>query len=222
MGAFKSQQHRWAKGSIQTALKLLPRLLRARLPLRVKAEAVAHLTANVGYVMMVLLAVLVVPSIWVRAGHSPWLIAAVDLPLFTGSTLSVVAFYFVAQREVLGSWRGILRWVPFLMAVGIGLSINNARAVIEALAGRQSSFRRTPKYNLSSGENIAGRRYRVAINRDTWIELGLAVWFAVSISATIAAGLWAAVPFLLLFEVGYAYTAISTLMQASRRPAPAG
>jgi len=221
MGAFKSQQHRWAKGSIQTARKLLPRVLRAPLPLRVKAEAVAHLTANVGYLMMVLLALTVIPSVWLRATHSPWMIAVVDLPLFAGSTLSVVAFYVVAQREALGSWRGILRWVPFLMAVGIGLSINNARAVLEALAGRSSSFRRTPKYNLKSGEKLATRRYRVTINGDTWIELALAIWFAVGTSAIIAAGIWAAVPFLLLFEIGYAYTAISTLMQSSQRPAPA-
>jgi len=221
MGAFKSQQHRWAKGSIQTARKLLPRLLRAKLPLRVKAEAVAHLTANVGYLMMVLLALTVIPSVWLRATDSPWMIAAIDLPLFTGSTLSVVAFYFVAQREALGSWRGILRWVPFLMAVGIGLSINNSRAVLEALAGRPSSFRRTPKYNLKSGEKLATRRYRVTINGDTWIELALAVWFAIGTSAIIAAGIWAAVPFLLLFEIGFAYTSISTLMQSFQRTAPA-
>ncbi len=211
MGAFKSQQHRWAKGSIQTARKLLPSILRSNLPLAVKLESVAHLTANVGYVLMVLLALLVIPSVWLRAGTSPWLIAAIDLPLFTASTVSVLAFYSVARREALGSWRGILRWVPFLMAVGIGLSINNARAVIEALAGRASSFRRTPKYNLSSGDKLATRRYRITVNRDTWIELALAVWFTVGTSAAIAEGLWAAVPFLMLFEVGYAYTALSTL-----------
>jgi cellulose synthase/poly-beta-1,6-N-acetylglucosamine synthase-like glycosyltransferase len=217
MGAFKSQQHRWAKGSIQTARKLLPTILRSDLPLRVKAEATVHLTANVGYVMMVVLALLVIPSVWLRATVSPWLVAAVDLPLFAGSTISVVAFYFVAQREALGTWRGILRWVPFLMAVGVGLSINNGRAVMEALAGRQSSFRRTPKYNLASGERLATRRYRVTVNRDTWIELALAVWFTVGTTAIIAAGMWAAVPFLLLFQIGYAYTAISTLLQSSHR-----
>jgi hypothetical protein len=152
---------------------------------------------------------------------APWTIAAVDLPIFTMSTLSVVAFYLVAQREALGSWKGIGRWVPFLMAVGIGLSINNARAVLEALAGRQSPFRRTPKYNLSSGEKPARRRYRGTVNRDTWIELALALYFAVATTAAMSVGLWAAVPFLLLFEVGYAYTALSTLFQHPRLDAAA-
>jgi cellulose synthase/poly-beta-1,6-N-acetylglucosamine synthase-like glycosyltransferase len=217
MGAFKSQQHRWAKGSIQTARKLLPRILRSRLPLGVKLEAAVHLTANVGYVMMVLLALSVVPSVWLRGSHAPWIIAAVDLPLFTLSTLSVLAFYVVARLEASKRREPILRWVPFLMAVGIGLSINNARAVIEALAGRASAFRRTPKYNLATGDRLAARRYRGTINGDTWIELALAVYFAAGTAAAAAAGLWAAVPFLLLFEAGYAYTSVSTIVQALQR-----
>ena len=92
--------------------------------------------------------------------------------------------------------------------------------------GRKSGFRRTPKYNLAAGEKAATRRYRVRVNADTWVELSLAIYFAVATTATIRAGLWAAVPFLMLFEVGYAYTAISTLVQAMRRrartPSPAG
>ena len=220
MGAFKSQQHRWAKGSIQTAKKLLPRILRGPLPLRVKVESVVHLTANVGYLMMVLLALLVVPSMWLRRGVSAWTIAAFDLPVFTMSTLSVVAFYLVAQREALGSWRGIVRWTPFLMSIGIGLSINNARAVVEALLGRGSAFLRTPKYNLAVGERAAGRRYRARTSGDTWIELALTFHFAVAISVAAAMELWASIPFLLLFEIGYGYTAISTIVQTAQRDLP--
>jgi hypothetical protein len=218
MSAFKSQQHRWAKGSIQTARKLLPRILRSGLPLPVKIESVFHLTANVGYVLMVALALLVVPAVFLRREVSSWMIAAVDLPLFSLSTLSVAAFYFTAQRGTLGSPRRFLRWIPFLMAVGIGLSINNCRAVLEALFGHASEFRRTPKYNLPSRRALRHRRYRGRINGDTLIELVLALWFAVATGVAIARGLWAAVPFLLLFEVGYAYTSICALAQAARAP----
>jgi hypothetical protein len=214
MGAFKSQQHRWAKGSIQTARKLLPRIYRSALPWPVKLEATAHLTANIGYVLMVILALLVVPAVWLRVDLAPWTVALVDLPIFTLSSLSVAAFYWVARREARGSRRAILRWVPALMAIGIGLSINNARAVLEALAGKESSFRRTPKYNLGQHEPIARRRYRMTINRDTWIELAFAVYFAVATGAVISAGSWGAVPFLLLFEFGFAYMSISTIAQA--------
>jgi cellulose synthase/poly-beta-1,6-N-acetylglucosamine synthase-like glycosyltransferase len=217
VAAFKLQQHRWAKGSIQTGLKLLPRIWRSTLPFKVKTEATFHLSANVGYLLMVGLALLVVPSVWLRSAISPWTIVLVDLPIVLFSSMSVAAFYMVAQRETLGSWRGLGRWVPFLMALGIGLSINNSRAVIEALRGRTSPFHRTPKYNLRRGESVQTRRYRGAVNRDTWIELSLAVYFAGAVIAAAASGLWGSIPFLLLFEVGYAYTSLVALAQAARK-----
>ena len=216
MSAFKSQQHRWAKGSIQTARKLLPRILRSRLPRVVKLEATVHLTANIGYVLMVALALLVVPAVYLRADIAPWMIALVDLPIFTLSSLSVAAFYVVAQREARGRKIPVARWIPFLMAIGIGLSINNARAVFGALRGRPTEFRRTPKYNLRRGESVAARRYRGSINSDTWIELALTLWFAAAMLGAADAGLWGALPFLGLFLVGFGYTAGVTLLQASR------
>jgi cellulose synthase/poly-beta-1,6-N-acetylglucosamine synthase-like glycosyltransferase len=217
MGAFKSQQHRWAKGSIQTARKLLPRILRSSLPFRVKTETVFHLTANLGYVLMVLLALLMGPAVWLRQGFSPGLIVAVDLPLLVFSTVAVAAFYLVAEREAYGRLHRGGRWLPFLMAIGIGLSINNSRAVLEALRGHQSEFRRTPKYNLGHGESLGSRRYRITVNRDTWIESAFAVYFTLAVAAAALSGLWAAVPFLMLFQIGFVYTAGSTLLQASRR-----
>ncbi len=213
MSAFKSQQHRWAKGSIQTARKILPKLLRAPLPFKVKLEAVCHLTANLGYVLVLALAVLVIPSIWLRQGLPTGPFLWLDIPLFCLSSLSVAMFYLFAHQEAIGSWRGIFRWIPILMAVGIGLSINNARAVLEALLGHVSEFKRTPKYNLRKGESAFTRSYRIRINRDTWIESGLALYFTLGILATLAAGFWAPLPFLLLFSGGFTYMAGATLFQ---------
>jgi hypothetical protein len=213
MSAFKSQQHRWAKGSIQTAKKLLPSILRSDLSWKIKTEATFHLTANVGYVLMIALALLVGPAVWLRRAISPWLLAAVDLPLFTLSTISVATFYVAAHRAACRSVRGTMRSVPFLMAIGIGLSINNARAVIEAARGRASEFRRTPKYALTRRKDLRRRLYRGRRNRDTWLELALALYFAGVVVLALFTGLWAALPFLMLFLVGYLYTSASTLVQ---------
>jgi cellulose synthase/poly-beta-1,6-N-acetylglucosamine synthase-like glycosyltransferase len=221
MAAFKGQQHRWAKGSIQTARKLLPRILRSSLPARVKTEAAFHLTANLGYLLMVLLTLLVVPAVWMRREIAPWLIAAVDLPLFAFSSVSVAWFYAVAQRETSGTLRGIGRWIPFLMAVGIGLSVNNTRAILEALRGRPSAFRRTPKYNLGEGECLTARRYRGRVGRDVWIEGALGVYLTVAVVGAAVTDLWAAIPFLMLFQIGFLYTVTTTLLQARRAPARA-
>jgi hypothetical protein len=211
MGAFKSQQHRWAQGSAQTAVKLLPRILRSALPGRVKAESIFHLTANAGYVLMVALAILIGPAVWFRRGIGARELALIDLPLITTSLVSIAIFYLVSQREVYGRWRDAVRYLPVLMAVGVGISINNCRAVVSGLVGGETEFRRTPKYALAAegAAALATRKYRARRGIDTWIELGLGLYFAGLVIAALADGLWGAIPFLALFAGGFLYTAFS-------------
>ena len=122
MNAFKSQQHRWAKGSIQTCRKLLPRILRRDLPLGVKAEAFFHLTANFNYILMCVLSVLMFPSMVIRYNMGWYEMLLIDVPLFFAATFSFCNFYMVCQREIHTDWRARLKYLPFLMSVGIGLS----------------------------------------------------------------------------------------------------
>ena len=213
MGAFKSQQHRWAQGSAQTAVKLLPRILRSSLPARVKVESVFHLTANAGYVLMVALSLLIGPAVWYRRGSGAQELALVDLPLIALSLVSIAAFYLVSQREAYGSWLNAVRYLPVLMAVGVGISINNARAVISGLSGRETEFRRTPKYALAADgtEALATRKYRSRRGLDSWIELALGLYFAGLVLEALADGLWGAVPFLSLFAAGFLYTGIGAV-----------
>ena len=100
MNAFKSQQHRWAKGSIQTCRKLLPRILQSNQPFGVKAEAFFHLTANFNYVLMVLLSILMFPSMVIRYNMGWYEMLLIDVPLFFAATFSVGNFYMVCQREI--------------------------------------------------------------------------------------------------------------------------
>jgi cellulose synthase/poly-beta-1,6-N-acetylglucosamine synthase-like glycosyltransferase len=101
MNSFKSQQHRWAKGSIQTCRKLLPRILRANVPFGVKVEAFFHLSANFNYLLMSVLSVLMFPAMWVRYNMGWYEMLLIDVPLFCAATLSVSNFYIVCQRELL-------------------------------------------------------------------------------------------------------------------------
>src|SRR5215207_3303971 len=145
MNAFKSQQHRWAKGSVQTCRKLLPRILRSDLPFGTKAEAFFHLTANFNYPLMCILSILMFPSMVIRYNMGWYEMMLIDVPLFFAATFSFCNFYMVCQREIHKDWLARLKYVPFLMSVGIGLSINNTRAVLEALFNKHSDFARTPK-----------------------------------------------------------------------------
>src|SRR5437879_1744318 len=148
MNGFKSQQHRWTKGSIQTCKKLLPRICRSELPFAIKAEATGHLVSNFAYLLLACLCVLLHPS--TGGPQSGWFrTLLIDIPIFLTASVSVAVFYVCAQRELHPrTWMNQMLLLPFLLALGIGLSLNNARAFLEAIFTHKSDFTRTPKYGI--------------------------------------------------------------------------
>jgi len=215
MNAFKAQQARWAKGLMQTAKKILPRVLRADLPTGVKAEAFFHLTANISYPLMVILSTLLLPAMIVRF-YQGWLqMLLIDLPLFLASSCSISGFYLTAQRALYPkSWPRKIVYLPFVMAVGIGLSVRNAKAVLEALFGVHSEFARTPKYRIEGHSGTWRRKgYR---NRAGWmpyLEVALGLYFAATVYYSLQNENYFTAPFLLLFVWGYLYTGLMSLGQ---------
>ena len=219
MNAFKSQQHRWAKGSIQTARKLLPTILRSNLPFKVKQEAFFHLTNNMAYLMMVLLSLLMPLSMMVRFNHGLYSTLFLDLPFCITATASVCVFYVATQRELGLTWWGRLKYMPFLMSLGIGLAINNAKAVIEALLNQQSSFTRTPKTG-AEGKSLKVTVQKSYRGRRSWmpaVELGFGLYFSGALYFAIDAHIWTSVPFLVLFQVGFLYVGVMSLWQGRAR-----
>ena len=215
MNALKDQQHRWAKGSIQTCRKLLPTVLRAPLPFGVKLEAVFHLTGNFCHLLVALLSVLLVPAVVVRPELGWKASLFVDLPLFLTATLGVCVFYVAGIVEAEpATWRRRLKYVPAVLALGIGLSVNNARAVIEALAGRRSAFKRTPKLRVEKrADDWRLRRYRGSINLVPVLELGFALYFAAGAYYAASNSVFGPLPFILLFLSGFFYAAVTSLLQ---------
>ena len=214
MNAFKSQQHRWAKGSVQTCRKLLPTILRSNVPLGIKIEAFFHLTANFNYILMCILSVLIFPSMVIRYNMGWYEMLLIDVPLFFAATFSFCNFYTVCQREIHPDWRARLKYVPFLMSVGIGLSINNARAVIEALLNQESEFARTPKYHIeANADEWVGKKYRQSVAVQPLIELALGLYFTATVFYALANGIYGTLPFLVLFQVGFLYTGLLSVVQ---------
>src|SRR4029077_1499665 len=141
MTAFKTQQARWAKGLIQTGKKILPRVLKSDAPRHTKIEAWYHLTANLSYPLMIVLSVLLLPAMIIRFYQGWFQMLYIALPLFLAPTFSISSIYLLSQREVFQkTWPRALLYLPFLMALGIGLTITNTKAVLEALVGQQSAF----------------------------------------------------------------------------------
>src|SRR5687768_7486306 len=214
MNSFKSQQHRWAKGSIQTCLKLMPRILRSNLPVGVKAEAFFHLSANFNYLLMSVLSVLLGPSMAIRYRMGLYEMLLIDVPLFFAATASVANFYMVCQRELHADWVRRLKYLPFLMSVGIGLMVNNTRAVFEALFNQQSEFARTPKYRIEGRtDEWIGKKYRQIFIVQPMIELGLGLYFTATIFYALANGIYGTIPFLVLFQIGFLYMGLLSIIQ---------
>ena len=215
MTAFKTQQARWAKGLIQTGKKILPRVLRSDATLHTKIEAWYHLTANLSYPLMIMLSVLMLPAMIIRFYQGWFQMLFIDLPLFMVSTFSISSFYLVSQRELFPKrWPRALLFLPFLMALGIGLTITNTKAVIEALIGKESPFARTPKYHVESKKDkVRSAKYRKRLGWVPWLELVIGAYFALTITYAVQNENYVTVPFLLLFVVGYWYTGLMSLLQ---------
>ncbi|HUU34215.1 MAG TPA: cellulose synthase family protein [Vicinamibacterales bacterium] len=215
MNAFKSQQHRWAKGSIQTFLKLMPQILQSDQPVHVKTEAFFHLSANFNYPLMCVLSALMVPSMVIRYNMGWYEMLLIDVPLFLAATASVANFYMVCQRELYpDTWTERLKYLPILMSVGIGLAVNNTRAVFEAIFHKPSEFKRTPKYRIEGGSGEwMGKNYRQAVAIQPIIELSLGLYFTGTLFYALANGIYGSVPFLMLFQVGFLYTGLLSIVQ---------
>ena len=226
MISFKQQAHRWTKGSVQTCIKLLPGILRSKhLPWRIKTEAAYHLTNTFVYPMMVLLTLLMYPTFFNYfapfKAHT-WGHYIFSFSLFVLATCSASTFFVFGQRELFGreaGWRSLV-YLPVLMALGVGISLNNTKAVLEAIWSairRQTSeFVRTPKYGVTSSASATGFRaaqvftlHRLAL---PIIEIAFGLYMATCIWISLWYGFGrGSVPFLVIFAGGYFYVGFSSL-----------
>ena len=226
INSFKSQQHRWTKGSIQTAKKLLPKLLKSDLPWGIKREAFFHLTSPLVYLYVTLLALLFYPAIYANLnalGNIKLVGIVLGMTFFALGTVSGGVFYIVSQQVQKRSTLGTLLQIPILMAIGIGIAVNNAIAVLEALVGYDTPFIRTPKYNA------AGSDGKVKVESKTKKKFGVIPIPTQKLSVCvleIAMGLYllecirmsmeynrttVSMPFLILFASGYWYVGLTSL-----------
>ena len=213
--AFKTQQHRWAKGTLQAARKLLPTLLRAPVGAGVKLEALAHMLANLAYPLVLVLAVLMPPAVLLRGQTGLTGLLLLDIPTFCLATLSVAVFYAVAQREAHGRWLDKAWRLPLLMALGIGVAVNQTRAVLEGLFGQDVTFVRTPK--VGAGERTGTPTgHRPAAGWTPLVELSLAAYLLVGGLLVAREGGYGSLPFMGLFAFGFAYVGIGSLLPRPR------
>jgi cellulose synthase/poly-beta-1,6-N-acetylglucosamine synthase-like glycosyltransferase len=221
MNAFKAQQRRWAKGLAQVGIKLMPRLWKhPQLRFHQKLELCFRLFGNCAAMLMIVLSILHIPVLIVRFNQGLFHMLLLDTPLMIFATFSVMSFYGAAIRYRYPNEKWRLWLIPLAMAVGIGLVFSNARAVLEALFGVKSGFVRTPKYNIENRKDNwlkAAMKYRRKKGLLPFFELAFALYFVFAVYYAIRSNIYATIPFLLIFLLGYGYMAIMSLFQGGTR-----
>jgi cellulose synthase/poly-beta-1,6-N-acetylglucosamine synthase-like glycosyltransferase len=211
IGAFKNQQFRWAKGSTQTAIKLLPTLWRQPVSGFKKLQAFFHMTHYFVHPLMLTLALLALPVLLtLRLDLSPLLFILLTVALGI-SILGPNALYFTSQVVAYERWWPRILWMPCLVMVGVGLAVSNTRAVLEALLGVPSGFVRTPK----RGEREL-KHYGLAFSPLALMEIFLGLWCAAAFGIYLAAGKYLVGPFLAIYTAGYLFVGLLTLIESGR------
>lgn len=213
LASFRSQQQRWAKGSIQTAKKILPRLLVAPLPISVKAEAIAHLLANCCWVLGTVVTLTLFPTITYRIGIGPYQMLRLDLPLFLYASGAILLYFFLYSRTY-GNFRSI-RQILLLPVLTVGLAPSIALSVIKGFLSRGGVFERTPKFGLLGKEQLPFLSYIYRQQSLPYLIMNTLL-FAYSILPAIFAwqrGTWLAVPFLVFFPLGFLIVIVKDLKE---------
>jgi len=202
IAALRAQQHRWAKGTVQTARKLLRRVVSkdSGLTLSQRVEAAFHMTPHFAYPLMVMLSLLLLP-ILVTVDATNWkVMLLIDLPMCMAPVGSLASFYMLAESSQGRSRFGAIKLLPALIALGAGLAPHLTMAVNDGLRSGGGEFVRTPKHGNSRGryKAVAGIPFR---------ELGLGLLSGTSAVMALVSGHYFVFPFVSLFTCGYAYIA---------------
>jgi len=218
INALKAQQFRWTKGAIETAKKILPQVWKSKVPLKVKIIATYHLTNNLVFPFILLSAILNVPLIYIKNSGSHTAYFAI-LSMFVLATIGSFLFYLYSQKDIRTDWRKKIVLFPLFMAGSMGMAVNNSRAVFEGLLNRKSEFVRTPKFKLvNSNDRWEDKKYvEHKIGFSVYVELILAIYCLLGIVSSLYFLEFAAIPFQLMFFLGFGSVSFSSIKHAYSR-----
>ncbi|MCS6828255.1 MAG: glycosyltransferase [Caldilinea sp.] len=209
LSAYKRQQFRWAKGSIQTLRKLGVRVWKSKRPLTARLFALIHLGSYLLHPLLLLL-LLTVPPLLLLHGTLPSPMPVIGLTSFGPPLL-----YAVGQHRLYGAqwWRHWL-YLPLLTLLGVGVCLNNSLAVWQGLRSQGGTFQRTPKFRVEHTQDCwRNSDYALPLDRVMLMEIGLmfyALWAAWLVAD--AKG-WIAAFFMLLYAASFAMMAGVSLWQ---------
>lgn len=211
INAFKSQQFRWAKGSMQTAKKLFPQIINAPVPVFKKIQAFLHLTHYAVHPLMVILSLLALPVLLTLEMNLSPLIFTLFAAILVLSIMAPNTLYVFSQYVAYRDWHRRIIYLPFLVVLGVGIAVSNSKAVFEAIVGRESGFVRTPK----RGDNEL-KTYRIKFPILALFEIILGIYCALSLGFYLSSGKYLVGPFIAIYTAGFLFTGLLTFFHIFR------
>jgi cellulose synthase/poly-beta-1,6-N-acetylglucosamine synthase-like glycosyltransferase len=208
INVLKCQQFRWAKGSIQTAIKVLPYIFKSSASFFQKVEAFFHITHYIIHPLSLTLAIFALPVLlFSKINISSVVFGFVALGLIF-SMMAPILLYVISQKAAYPDWKQRLSRLPVLIIVGVGIALSNTRAVLEAVLSIKSDFVRTPK---KGDQELT--HYSVKLPWLAAFEILLGIYCTISFFVYLYAGKYLIGPFLGIYAAGFLFIGILTLYQ---------
>jgi cellulose synthase/poly-beta-1,6-N-acetylglucosamine synthase-like glycosyltransferase len=217
INSLKIQQFRWTKGAIETAKKLLPMVLKSDLPLKTKLECFVQLTSNIVFPFIILVALLNVPLVIIKNQFTGYDNYYNMMSVFVLASISTFLFYMFAQKDIHEDWRKRLLLFPLFLAGSMGFAINNTKAVWEALINKKTGFARTPKFKIMNESGTEWKKKNYATKKVggiIFVELFMTAYFMIGIGISAYYLEIAAIPFQLMFLLGFGSVGYMSLKHA--------
>jgi cellulose synthase/poly-beta-1,6-N-acetylglucosamine synthase-like glycosyltransferase len=204
INALKNQQYRWTKGAVETARKILPQLWKSNLPFGLKIHSTLHLTSNMSYPFLLILALLNLPFVIIKRHFPESTLYSLIFTFFAVSFIASFIFYAVSQKSLYNDWKKRLLMFPVFMSGSMGFSVNNTKAVVEGLLKLSTPFIRTPKYELIGRDgSIHNKSYRPTMDKTVIFEIAMAVYSCIGIVFSLYYWELGILPFMIMFFFGY-------------------
>lgn len=216
INALKTQQFRWTKGAVETAIKLLPKVLKSDFSFKHKFESIVHLTSNIVFPFIVIVAILNVPIVLLKNITEAYDFYYSLMSIFVLASVSTFLFYTFAQKTIHLDWTKRILLFPLFLAGSMGFAVNNTKAVLEALIGKKTSFVRTPKAGIigkTATEALKKTKSR-RVNPTAYFELLLAIYFVIGLAISVYYLEIAAIPFQFMFFLGFGSVGYMSLKQS--------
>ncbi len=218
MGALKNQQYRWNKGAAECAVKHLRKMSQKKeIPVSTRLHAFFHLLNSSVFIWILVCALLSVPLVFIKGAYPAFSKVFYLGGLLIFSFVILAAFYYTSYRKMESDLpSGSFIWLyPAFLAISMGMSLHNSRAVILGFAGQRTPFIRTPKWNLVGlTGSLANKQYvRSNISFITWLEGLLAIYFMAAIYYDFVTQQYGFLPLHLLLAFGFSFVFVYAFKQ---------